>query len=228
MDNFFTSIPLAEKLLEKNLTLVGTLRQNKPDIPPVMKPNKLREKYSSKFGFCGNMTMVSYVPKKGKAVVLLSTMHDDTAVDDQSVKRKPEVIQYYNHTKSGVDTMDQMVRTYTCKRRTRRWPMVLWHNVLDVATLNAFTSYTAQHPGYMGGVTNARRLFIKELGKELVMPHMRRRMEGTSHLQTHITEAMERCGLKKNRKASSWCSKCTSPVCKEHKHVVVICEACMH
>ncbi|KAJ4945993.1 hypothetical protein JOQ06_023671, partial [Pogonophryne albipinna] len=141
MDNFFTSIPLAEKLLEKNLTLVGTLRQNKPDIPPVMKPNKLREKYSSKFGFCGNMTMVSYVPKKGKAVVLLSTMHDDTAVDDQSVKRKPEVIQYYNHTKSGVDTMDQMVRTYTCKRRTRRWPMVL-----DVATLNAFTSYTAQHP----------------------------------------------------------------------------------
>ncbi|KAJ4921293.1 hypothetical protein JOQ06_026240 [Pogonophryne albipinna] len=224
MDNFFTSIPLAEKLLEKNLTLVGTLRQNKPDIPPVMKPNKLREKYSSKFGFCGNMTM-----------------------------RKPEVIQYYNHTKSGVDTMDQMVRTYTCKRRTRRWPMVLWHNVLDVATLNAFTSYTAQHPGYMGGVTNARRLFIKELGKELVMPHMRRRMEGTSHLQTHITEAMERCGLKKvstattqpqegqvkrkrckicptakDRKASSWCSKCTSPVCKEHKHVVVICEACMH
>ncbi|KAJ4934868.1 hypothetical protein JOQ06_007649, partial [Pogonophryne albipinna] len=146
--------------------------------------------------------------------------------------------------------MDQMVRTYTCKRRTRRWPMVLWHNVLDVATLNAFTSYTAQHPGYMGGVTNARRLFIKELGKELVMPHMRRRMEGTSHLQTHITEAMERCGLKKvsaattqpqegqvkrkrckicptakDRKASSWCSKCTSPVCKEHKHVVVICEA---
>ncbi|KAI4823559.1 hypothetical protein KUCAC02_012621 [Chaenocephalus aceratus] len=31
MDNFITSIPLAEKLLEKNLTLVGTLRQNKPD-----------------------------------------------------------------------------------------------------------------------------------------------------------------------------------------------------
>ena len=73
--------------------------------------------------------------------------------------------------------------------------MVLWHNMLDVATLNAFTNYTAQHPGYMGGVTNARQLFIKELGKELVMPHMRRRMEGTAHLQTHITEAMGRCGL---------------------------------
>ena len=101
------------------------------------------------------MTMVSYVPKKGTAVVLLSTMHDDRAVDDNSVKRKQEVIQYYNQTKSGEDTMDQMVHTYTCKRRTRRWPMVLWHNVLDVATLNAYTNFTAQHPDYMGGVTNA-------------------------------------------------------------------------
>ncbi|XP_051984398.1 piggyBac transposable element-derived protein 4-like isoform X3 [Xyrauchen texanus] len=118
MDNFFTSVPLAEKLLEKNLTIVGTLRQNKQDIPPVMKPSKLREKYSSEFGFNGNMTMVSYVPKKGKAVVLLSTMHDDKAVDDNSVsfKKKPEMIKYYNKTKGGVDTMDQMVRTYSCKQ----------------------------------------------------------------------------------------------------------------
>ena len=91
--NFFTGIPLAEKLLEKNLTIVGTLRQKKPDIPPVMKPSKLREKHSSEFRLIGNMTMVSYVPKKGKAVVLLSTTHEDRAVDDNSLKKKPEVIQ---------------------------------------------------------------------------------------------------------------------------------------
>ena len=61
----------------------------------------------------GDKNWVSYVPKKGKAVVLVSTMHEDRAVDDSSVKKKPEVIQYYNQTKSGVDTMDQMVHTYT-------------------------------------------------------------------------------------------------------------------
>ncbi|KAG7277170.1 hypothetical protein CRUP_021710 [Coryphaenoides rupestris] len=78
-------------------------------------------------------------------------------------------------------------------------------------------------------------------------------MEGTPHLQKHITGAMERCGLKKtnaattqpqedtrqegqvkrkrckicpdakDRKTSCWCSKCNSPVCKEHN--IVICEA---
>ncbi|KAL2095507.1 hypothetical protein ACEWY4_010226 [Coilia grayii] len=203
MDNFFTSVALAEKLLEKNLTIVGTLRQNKPDIPPIMKPSKSRDIYSSEFGFNGNMTMVSYVQKKGKAVVLLSTMHDDKAVDDSSQKKKPEVIQYYNKTKGGVDTMDQMVGNYSCQRRTRRWPMVLWYNMLDVATLNAYTSFTTQHPGYMGGVNNARRLFIKELGKELVMPHMKRRMESTPTLQKHIFEAMGRCGLEKQSIATT-------------------------
>lgn len=33
MDNFFTSVPLAESLLTKHTTLVGTIRRNKPDIP---------------------------------------------------------------------------------------------------------------------------------------------------------------------------------------------------
>lgn len=78
MDNFFTSVPLAEKLLKNNLTIVGTLRQTS------RQASKSRELHSSEFGFHGNMTMVSYVQKKGKAVVLLSTMHDDKAVDNNS------------------------------------------------------------------------------------------------------------------------------------------------
>ncbi|KAJ0019155.1 hypothetical protein NQD34_006724, partial [Periophthalmus magnuspinnatus] len=74
-DNFFTSVPLAEHLLEKVLTVVGTLRQNKPDIPPVMKASRSRVVYSTEFGFNGSMTTISYVRQKGKAVLLLSTMH---------------------------------------------------------------------------------------------------------------------------------------------------------
>lgn len=29
-----------------------------------------------------------------------------------------------------------MVSTYTCKQRTRRWPMVLWYNMLDVTRIH--------------------------------------------------------------------------------------------
>ncbi|KAL7839369.1 hypothetical protein SRHO_G00260270 [Serrasalmus rhombeus] len=153
MDNFFTTVPLARHLLEKNLTIVGTLRQNKPDIPPLMKPSKSREVHSTEFGFNDSLTMVTYIRKKGKAVVLLCTMHHDKLVDENSRKKKTEVITFYNNTKGGVDTIDQMVGTYTCKRQTQRWPMVLWYNLIDIATLNAYTFFTAQHPEFKSGIT---------------------------------------------------------------------------
>lgn len=51
--------------------------------------------------------MVSYVPKRGKAVIMLSTMHHDKSVNENSEKKKPEVIEYYNKTKIGGDLMDQ-------------------------------------------------------------------------------------------------------------------------
>ena len=165
-DNFFTSVQLAESLLNKNLTLVGTLRQNKPDIPPIMKASKSRERYSTKFGFKGNTTMVSYVPKKGKAVIMLSTMHHDKAIDEGCSKKKPEVIQYYNGTKAGVDTFDQMIRTYSCKRQTKRWPVVMWYNLLDVAALNAFLIFSTQNPEFEVGKTHKRGLFLRNLAKE--------------------------------------------------------------
>ena len=45
----------------------------------------------------------------------------------------------------------------------------------------------------MGGVTKWQ--FIKELGKDLVMPH-KMRMKAKSQLQKYIKEVLERCGVK--------------------------------
>ena len=68
--------------------------------------------------------------------------------------------------------MNEMIRYYSCKRQTKRWPMVLWYNMLDVAVLNAYTLFKGVHPEYMNGVNHKRRLLLKELVKELFMPHM--------------------------------------------------------
>lgn len=75
--------------------------------------------------------------------------------------------------------------------------MVLWYNMLDIPTLKTYTIFTKQHPDYIGGVNNACRLFIKKLGKELVMPQMKRHMVGMLKLQKHNIEEMGGCGLKK-------------------------------
>jgi len=119
-DNFFTSYKLARDLMDRRLTIVGTMRSNRKEIPNQMLPNGDRSLYSSTFGFSRDgATLVSYVPKRRKAVVLLSTQHrDDTVANDE--KAKPEIITYYNATKSGADVLDKLVRTYTCKRPIKR------------------------------------------------------------------------------------------------------------
>jgi len=42
IDNFFTSCELAAFLLSKNMTVVGTLRKNKPEIPALFLSRKQR------------------------------------------------------------------------------------------------------------------------------------------------------------------------------------------
>ncbi|CAF1271559.1 unnamed protein product, partial [Didymodactylos carnosus] len=106
IDNFFTSIPLAKELHSKELTLVGTLGKNKPEIPIELQSNKNRDVGSSIFGFSDNLTLVSYVPKKNKAVLLLSSMHHDNKVDTGT--GKPNIVLDYNKTKGAVDTIDEM------------------------------------------------------------------------------------------------------------------------
>jgi len=118
-DNFFTSVPLARDLLKKKLSLLGTLRKNKGELPPEFLPCRKREVYSSIFGHQEPLTVLSYVPKKGKAVILLSSMHRDAEISDRTDK-KPQIIMDYNSTKGGVDTLDQMVSKFSTKRMTRR------------------------------------------------------------------------------------------------------------
>lgn len=102
MDNCYTSIPLVNELLENhNLTTVGTLRKNKKEIPPCFLDTKRREKNSTLFGYSKNQIITSYVPRKNKNVILVSSMHDQGIIDtDSGDQKKPEIITFYNSTKA--------------------------------------------------------------------------------------------------------------------------------
>lgn len=63
VDNWFTSIPLSEQMLEQyQLTLIGTLRKSNREIPPSFLNKK--EIGKSLFAFDRNKTLVFYTPKK--------------------------------------------------------------------------------------------------------------------------------------------------------------------
>ena len=117
-DNFFTSVPLATNLLDKRLTLVGTLLSNKPEVPPDFQRSSEHKVHSSIFGFTEKLTLCSYIPKKGRAVILLFSMHHDASISDGE-QRKLTLILDYNSNKGAVDTIDMTTNTYSCNCQTR-------------------------------------------------------------------------------------------------------------
>ncbi|KAE8277713.1 hypothetical protein D5F01_LYC24274 [Larimichthys crocea] len=148
-DNFFTSYELAQRLLlERNNTLLGTIRKNKPELPDALLALRGRRVLSSKFAFTRDTALVSYLAKKNKNV-LLSTFHTRTADvvgRRQRADNKPAVILDYNSNKGGVDNLDKVVATYSCRRMTARWPLAVFHNILDVSSYNAFVIWRELNP----------------------------------------------------------------------------------
>ncbi|XP_053274074.1 piggyBac transposable element-derived protein 3-like, partial [Pleuronectes platessa] len=174
-DNYFTSYELARRLLERNVTVVGTVRKNKPELPLRLLSVKGRAAFSSVFAFTPAATLVSYVPrKKNRNVVLLSTRHSEADVSDRA-DGKPVVVLDYNRNKGGVDNLDKVIGTYSCRRKTARWPLVVFHNILDVSSYNAFVIWREVNPDWMSGKRNKRRVFLEQLGKALVAPYIARR-----------------------------------------------------
>jgi len=82
---------------------------------------------------------VSYVPKKNKSVVLLSSLHHDSAICDDS--GKPEIIEFYNKTKGAVDMLDQTCARCTVQRETRRWTVAMFYGMINIAALNSLVVY---------------------------------------------------------------------------------------
>lgn len=173
-DNFFTSYQLGQKLLEKQMTLVGTVRKNKPELPPQILATKGRPINSSFFCFTKDTTLLSYIPKKNKSVNLLSTLHHTSEVSNRADK-KPQIILDYNKCKGGVDTLDKVVSCYTSKRKTNRWPQVVFSNILDISAYNAFILFTSANDGWNEGCLAKRRYFLENLGMQLTTPYIKKR-----------------------------------------------------
>ena len=91
MDNWFTSVHLADEILTPNfgLTMVGTIYTNKREIPTVQN-SRTREVGATIFAFDKEKMLASFKPKQEKVVLLLSTMHEKIELND--VTKKPKVI----------------------------------------------------------------------------------------------------------------------------------------
>lgn len=241
LDNWFTSINLVKKLSEKKLTVIGTIRKNKRELPKEFTQPQHPVK-SSLFGFSETCTLVSYIPKKNKNILLVSSVHDDDCIDKSTPEDKPMIIIDYNKTKGGVDTVDQLCSYYDCARTTNRWPMVIFYSILNVAAINSHILYKWNNPD----IKTSRREFLKQISMELILPELRVRRIVQQIPRSMKLRLSEICGLeipqnnddnprnttgrcnfcdsKKNRKTRYFCRVCKKWLCLEHSEY--ICEDC--
>lgn len=171
-DDWFTSIPLAKHLLQQHckLTVVGTLRTNKREIPEETKNSRGRAIGTSMFCYDGPLTLLSFKPKPSKMVYLVSSCDEEGTVNLTS-----ETPHNYT-TKGGVDTFDQMCSNISCNRKTNLWPMCMFYDMLYISSINSYFLY-CHNVLVSGGKPLSPRSFMKQLHEPLVEPWLKRQLE---------------------------------------------------
>ena len=143
MDRYFTSVPLAQWCLERNITIVGTMRLGRKGIAAEIKKIDKRDERSTfyVYGKDDDLMLVSHVDKKEsrkKHVVVLMLMHDNVRVTKDE-RRKPLVHTFYDHTKGSVDVVDLISSNWSTRIKSKRWPLNNLAFIFDTARANANT-----------------------------------------------------------------------------------------
>ena len=170
-DNFFSSHSLVSELLDSRTTYLGTIRANKRELPPASKSVVNRSRGDVKHFYSDKVVLASFWDKGTKPVLLWSSMHGPQ-VDVRGTEEKPPIVADYNHTKTAVDNLNKLVRTYSSKRKCRRWPYSIAMTLVDVAIIASHKLMQSQT-----GSTEDHYTFKRELSYELCRPIMARRLQ---------------------------------------------------
>ena len=93
---------------------------NRREVPSHFKTAKEREVETTEalYDHSNNILLLSYVPKRNKNVLMMSSSHCFVSITD--CHKKPAVIKDYNKHKGVVDTLDENCEEFNCLRKTNR------------------------------------------------------------------------------------------------------------
>jgi hypothetical protein len=223
---------LAKKLLAKRTILVGTIRGNRRELPKTAKLKKDNmTRFSTLVYKAEDCVLTIYKGKPSKKVLALSSKHKSVKIANND-KRIPESISFYNKTKFGVDILDQMARKYTVKAGSRRWPLQVFYNILDLAAINAWILYKETT-----GTTITRKDFLFQLAEELATEYIHERNVTSiqslelqvPHTSTDTSVRHKACqiGYCHLNRANGVCRQCKKCVCgKCTLEVYRVCKKC--
>ena len=181
--------------------------------------------------------------KKKKNDLLLSSMHHQPTLEENG---KPEIVMYCSNTKGGMDSLDQMCSLYSCSRKTRRWPLCVLYEMLNIVAVNSYVIYSSNMRRNRWSIIS-RNNFLEELTFLFIRPWAeeraaQRRMEKSARDTVSsvfdITLSQQLlafqgngrwrrciyCCRGKNTKVKPTCSSCGASICPTHSRFV--CPQC--
>ena len=227
-DNFFTSVSLAEDLLNDNIYLCGTTRANRKDFPKELAANnpQVKRLKQGESLFRRREDLVATMWKDKRFVHFLSTQSNPTG--DETVNRKQRdgtiiqvpsvpVVRSYNQNMGGVDLHDQLRGYYAVGTKSRKWWRYLFWFCVDVSIVNAFILEKKA----LNHWTRGQLEFRTELAHDLLGDFSSRtrtvasgQMEGGHWPYPFTRGRCQRCLKRKVTKfCSMGCKRCDKRIC---------------
>ena len=173
LDSWFTSMALVQHLKEKSLGIVGTVRP-KPNMPlnAVKWLNIPIGESVALFNHEMGVNVIYTRRKPKKYVTIMTTEHNGFSYVE---KKKTEAHMFYNASKGGVDTFDQMCAATQTARKTNRWPQCVFYHLINLIMNNAFILYSSVSESRQK--KDSRHKFNSELAHKLAEPFARWRLD---------------------------------------------------
>ncbi|XP_036337526.1 piggyBac transposable element-derived protein 3-like, partial [Rhagoletis pomonella] len=149
-DNFFSSIPLIEKLTEWNLYSTGTIRENRLKDISLTDSKHMKKDKRGKYDYAkiSDQNIIAVKWHDNNMVCLISNfaglapIHAVKRYSRQQKKNiqveQPHLINMYNANMGGVDRSDQNISLYRISIRGKKWYNCLLGHCIDMAIQNAW------------------------------------------------------------------------------------------
>ena len=187
-DNYFSSVPLAAYLQRKNTYCVATTRADRVGWPTSLKAKKQLDRQLKR----GEHHSVIVAPgvqcllwKDKKAIPFINTTCEPSEQTTVMRKKKdgsritvpcPQSVKLYNSYMGGVDVADQLRKTYSCRRKSKKWWLPLFYFLVDVSVVNSYILH--RETPHASKLT--LKEFILELSSELMSSYCSRKRSAQS------------------------------------------------
>ena len=178
-DRFFTSVQLAEAMLEEDIYTCGTVNSNRKDLPPPLRVKKaaLRRELPNRgdsVSYFKDSLNVTAWNDNNIVMILHNNSSSDPVRCERQVGRQrmmipqPKAISDYNQFMNGVDLHDQLRKRYACGRPSKKyWKYLLWF-IVDCCRVNAYIVYKESSSRTMRKKRFTHLDFIVELGRTMI------------------------------------------------------------